>query len=96
MAHPAPTRLVITRFVMYVSTIDISPGFRSMLGEEATDETQQEKAWREPQAWQHNQIDQIDTQMMYDIELLLSRFVAKASQLIDNFTTDMVEGWMHV
>ena len=52
-----------------------------------------EEAADEPRT---RQIDQIDPQLMYDIELLLSRLVAKASQLIDNFTTNLVEGWMHV
>lgn len=50
-------------------------------------------SWDEPQTLQS---DEIDPQMMYDIKLLLSRLVAKASQLIDNFTTNLAEGWMHV
>jgi len=52
-----------------------------------------EEAVDEPQTLQS---DEIDPQMMYEIKLLLLRLVAKASQLIDNFTTNLAEGWMHV
>ena len=34
--------------------------------------------------------------MMHDIQVIVSRLVAKAKQLIGNFTTNMVEGWMEV
>lgn len=38
----------------------------------------------------------IDPIMMHDIQVIVSRLVAKAKQLIGNFTTNMVEGWMEV
>ena len=34
--------------------------------------------------------------MMHDIQVILSRLVAKASQLIGNFTTNLAEAWMHI
>ena len=39
---------------------------------------------------------EIDSAMMYDIQVLVSRLVSKARQLIRNFTTNLVEGWMQV
>ena len=38
----------------------------------------------------------IDPIMMHDIQVIVSRLVAKAKQLIGNFTTNLVEGWMEV
>ena len=38
----------------------------------------------------------INTQMLHDIQVLHSRLVMKAGQLIKNFTTNLVEGWMQV
>lgn len=37
-----------------------------------------------------------DPKMMVDIQTALSRLVAKASQLIGNFTTNLAESWMHI
>ncbi len=34
--------------------------------------------------------------MYHDIQVILSRLVAKAEQLIDNVTTNLAESWMHV
>ena len=39
---------------------------------------------------------EIDTTMMHDIQVLVSRLVMKARQLIKNFTTNLVEGWMQI
>ena len=39
---------------------------------------------------------QINPQMMHDIQVLVSRLVAKSRQLIRNFTTNLVEGWMNI
>lgn len=39
---------------------------------------------------------EIDTQMMHDIQVLVDRLVMKAQQLIRNFTTNLVEGWMKI
>lgn len=39
---------------------------------------------------------EIDSQMMHDIQVLVSRLVMKARQLVRNFTTNLVEGWMQV
>ena len=39
---------------------------------------------------------EINTQMLHDIQFLLSRLVMKAGQLIRNFTTNLAEGWMQV
>ena len=39
---------------------------------------------------------EINTQMLHDIQVLLSRLVMKAGQLIRNFTTNLAEGWMQV
>lgn len=38
----------------------------------------------------------IPEKMMHDIQVILSRLVAKAPQLIGNFTTNLAESWMHV
>ena len=38
----------------------------------------------------------INPKMYNDIQLILSRLVAKAEQLIDNVTTNLAESWMHV
>ena len=38
----------------------------------------------------------IDPQMMHDIQVLVSRLVVKARQLIGNYTTNLVEGWMQI
>ena len=38
----------------------------------------------------------IDPKMMIDIQTQVSRLVAKAGQLIGNFTTNLVECWMHM
>ena len=34
--------------------------------------------------------------MMHDIQTALSRLVSKASQLIENVTTNVAESWMHI
>ena len=39
---------------------------------------------------------EISTQILHDIQVLLSRLVMKAGQLISNFTTNLAEGWMPV
>ena len=39
---------------------------------------------------------EIDPHMMHDIQVLISRLVAKARQLIGNFTTNLAEGWMQI
>ena len=39
---------------------------------------------------------EIDPALMHDIQVIVSRLVAKAKQLIGNFTTNLVEGWMQV
>ena len=39
---------------------------------------------------------EINTQMMHDIQVLFGRLVTKARQLIRNFTTNLVEGWMQI
>ena len=38
---------------------------------------------------------QVSEKMLHDIQVILSRLVAKAPQLIGNFTTNLAEGWMH-
>lgn len=38
----------------------------------------------------------LDPKMMHEIQVSLSRLVAKAPQLIGNFTTNLAEAWMHV
>lgn len=38
----------------------------------------------------------VSDKMMYDIQVILSRLVAKAPQLIGNFTTNLAEAWMHI
>ena len=38
----------------------------------------------------------VSQKLMHDIQVILSRLVAKASQLIGNFTTNLAESWMHV
>ena len=38
----------------------------------------------------------IDPKMMADISIIVGRLVAKAEQLIGNFTTNIAEAWMHI
>ena len=38
----------------------------------------------------------INPALYHDIQVILSRLVAKASQLIDNVTTNLAESWMHI
>ena len=38
----------------------------------------------------------INPKLYHDIQVILSRLVAKAEQLIDNVTTNLAESWMHV
>ena len=40
--------------------------------------------------------DKLNPRMMHDIQVAVGRLVTKASQLIDNETTNMAESWMHV
>lgn len=67
----------------------------------------QERLWRETTADDNSAIEQeilrggqvatdINPKMYYDIQVILSRLVAKAEQLIDNVTTNLAESWMHV
>ncbi len=44
----------------------------------------------------HNEPQPVDPKMMHAIQIILSRLVAKAPQLIGNFTTNLAEAWMHV
>lgn len=37
----------------------------------------------------------VSEKMLHDIQVILSRLVAKAPQLIGNFTTNLAEAWMH-
>ena len=39
---------------------------------------------------------QLDPHLLLDVEILVSRLVAKASQLIGNFTTNLAENWMSI
>ncbi len=34
--------------------------------------------------------------MYHDIQVILSRLVTKAEQLVDNVTTNLAESWMHL
>ena len=43
-----------------------------------------------------NVYPEIAPKMMADIQTALSRLVAKAGQLIGNFTTNLAECWMHI
>ena len=64
----------------------------------------QERMWRETvandsvtecEARRGGQLSaELDPQMMHDIQVLVSRLVAKSRQLIRNFTTNLVEGLM--
>ena len=38
----------------------------------------------------------ISPKLRHDIQVILSRLVAKAEQLVDNVTTNLAESWMHV
>lgn len=38
----------------------------------------------------------IDPKMMTDIQIVVSRQIGKASQLLGNFTTNLVETWVHM
>ena len=37
----------------------------------------------------------VSEKMLHDIQVIVSRLVAKAPQLIGNFTTNLAEAWMH-
>ena len=39
---------------------------------------------------------ELDKKLMHDVQMLVSRLVEKAPQLIDNFTTNLAEAWMHI
>ena len=36
----------------------------------------------------------VDPKLLLDIQIIVSRLVAKAGQLIGNFTTNLAENWM--
>jgi len=38
----------------------------------------------------------VDPKMYHDIQVILSRLVTKAEQLVDNVTTNLAESWMHL
>ena len=38
----------------------------------------------------------VSKKLTQDIQVILSQLVAKAPQLIGNFTTNLAESWMHV
>ena len=38
----------------------------------------------------------IDPKLYHDLQVIISRLVAKANQLIDNVTTNLAESWMHI
>jgi hypothetical protein len=57
------------------------------LWEEATDESE---------CQDEEQPIPLNPKMMHEIQVLVSRLVAKAPQLIGNFTTNLAEAWMHV
>ena len=38
----------------------------------------------------------VSQQLLHDVQALVSRLVAKASQLLGNFTTNIAESWMHI
>ena len=38
----------------------------------------------------------ISEKLMYDIQMLVSRLVEKAPQLLRNLTTNLAESWMHI
>ena len=63
---------------------------------------QQEQLWedavtddQEPTGIPHSPIP-LNEKMLHDIQVLVSRLVRKAGQLIGNFTTNLAESWMHV
>ena len=39
---------------------------------------------------------ELNSAMMHDVQLLVSRLVAKADKLIQNFTTNLAENWMQI
>ncbi len=39
---------------------------------------------------------EIDSKMLHDISSVVGRLVAKANQLIGNYTTNLAECWMHI
>jgi hypothetical protein len=38
----------------------------------------------------------VSEKLMHDIQMLVSRLVEKAHQLLENFTTNLEESWMHI
>ena len=38
----------------------------------------------------------VSQQPLHNVQVLVSRLVAKASQLLGNFTTNIAESWMHI
>ena len=39
---------------------------------------------------------ELNPQLMHDIQVLVSRLVSKAGQLIHNLITNLAENWMHI
>ena len=39
---------------------------------------------------------ELDKKLMHDVQMLVSRLVEKAPQLIDNFIANLAEAWMHI
>lgn len=44
----------------------------------------------------HTTTKPINSKMLHDIQMAVSKLAAKAAQLIDNETTNLAESWMHV
>ena len=39
---------------------------------------------------------EINTELMHDLQVLVDRLASKSNRLINNFTTNIAENWMHV
>ena len=68
--------------------------FRQYSGKEATDDSEHTMSIARD-GGTHRETS-IDPKMMIDIQKQVSRLVAKAGQLIGNFTTNLAESWMHM
>ena len=62
-----------------------------MLWQQTTDDNLEEDARK----GMHNPV-KVSEKLIHDIQMLVSRLVEKAHQLIGNFTTNMAESWMHI
>ena len=82
-------KIIINKFSLYTDTA----AEQEQLWQETVDDTpatEKDAQCGEPAP------TQVDRNLLLDVEILVSRLVAKAGQLIGNFTTNLAENWMSI